>query len=163
MKESDFKDLEDKHREELERLEEELKKIGDRITTYIGTPIREENLKALANFTLKYNLDKPTTGRVCINRLKGKKCRFGYRDHNSSDCHIPHKDHTSLWLKDGDPEVYIAHLYPFGEKTARDIANFSEEKDLDITFWSGLSFWNYGQTIAVIVREGGSDDKGRGT
>jgi len=128
-------------------------------TTYNVLPPRgKEELKTLKYFINAYELDKPTTGEVCVRRLKvtkqgnPKQCLRYNPKYPGHKCHIPHYDHPSLWLKDGKPSVYICHLYPFGNHTAREIINFCEKRDLTVFFRAGMSFWNPGRTIAVIVR-----------
>src|SRR5438270_10487759 len=57
---------------------------------------------------------KQSRGQACVQRLLGKKrCLHG------ADCLPPAKDHITLWLRDGEPAMIVAHLYGISHKHLR--------------------------------------------
>ena len=115
-------------------------------------PSGKENEKVLKKFLSVYNLDRPTSGEICISRLNGKRCKKNNKNSHQHQCGIPHDDHPSLWLRKGEPAVYCSHLYALTAEEAREIAKFCEARELEATFRPALSFWSE-KTIAVIVQQ----------
>ena len=108
----------------------------------------EDNLREA--FKQRYGVEKETTGSVCVDRLRGNRCTRHHRD-NDHPHHLPHKDHTSLWLRDGEPAVYAAHLYDLPGEYARDILDFADEYGLSVDFDAVLSWYFPMRTTLVAV------------
>lgn len=110
-------------------------------------------IATLDRFMGSYSVDNPSTGRACIDRLRGHRCTR-YRDDDELH-HIPHHDHTGLWLRDGEPTVYTAHLYDCNERERQDIRDFAEEHNLRADISTELSwYWPGDTTLVAIVWEG---------
>lgn len=106
--------------------------------------------QTLEAFKSVYGVDTQSEGQTCVSRLLGHQCKRGYR--NSDHPHdIPHKDHVSLWLDDGEPAVYAAHLYDLPHDYVDDIMTFAEEHGLSVTFDSGCSWYFPANTTLVAV------------
>lgn len=117
------------------------------------------DMEVLSNFMERYKLDKPTSGRVCINRLRGKQCSFSTHDHphtldslikkNKSYCRLT--DHVALWLRDGKPAVWTSQPYgPLDGIVLAEAAEACRELGLELTVSSG-SWWYPGWTVLLMV------------
>lgn len=68
---------------------------------------------------------KRTTGSQCIQRLKGKRCKYdGECDHI-----VPGNDHPKLWLKDGQPYSYTFEPYSLSSRKVNELVEFCERND----------------------------------
>lgn len=116
---------------------------------HAGSADKEEAKSNLETFKSRFGVDSQTKGTVCVGRLLNGQCpQYRNPDHPHQ---IPHKDHTSLWLRDGDPEVYAAHLYDLPHEYARDILDFAEEHGLRVTFDGTMSWYWPGHATGVYV------------
>lgn len=105
-------------------------------------------------FKQRYGVDERTTGSVCVSRLLGGQCTRGYRNGHTGPHEMPHTDHTDLWLRDGEPAVYTAHLYDLPWSYLRDIVEFAETHGLAVDIDAGLSWYFPGATVLVALTPG---------
>lgn len=97
---------------------------------------------------------KRSTRLPCANALIKGQC-------HSVDlhikCHLPHSDHTDVWIRQGKPYCITTQPYSLSSEKLKDMLEFCEEWGLEFTV-SGLS-WHYpGWTSLVIFWAKGKRD-----
>ncbi|MBV8860031.1 MAG: hypothetical protein JOZ02_24075 [Acidobacteria bacterium] len=87
----------------------------------------------------------------CIATLLGEKCE-GIR-YDGIPCSAPGGDHTSFWLRDGEPAVYISQPYALRLPDMQELLSLSQKYDLDVTIHpADESFYFPGGTLMVEIR-----------
>ena len=102
-------------------------------------------------FIKEHHLDGKSEGRACITRLFEEDC-YHFLPYGSNEYphDMPNRDHVDLWLRDGDPVIYTAHLYDLNE-CREDIEEFASEHGLTVSF--DAKSWHYpGRTILVTLQ-----------
>lgn len=109
-------------------------------------------------FKQQWAVDKRTTGQVCLDRLRGNQCTRGHRwdDHPHK---MPHADHRSLWLREGEPALMVNHLYDLPWSYVTDIVDFCREHGFKATF-EAFSWYFPANTVMVVI-EADSESEGR--
>ena len=98
---------------------------------------------------------KPTSGRVDLCRLTGKRARAdnGY--------YMGWIDHPSLWIKDGKPEVFISQPYQLSLEDMRELIATCDAFGLEamVDTWPS---WHFPTGVLTIkVRKKGDDGSNR--
>lgn len=105
---------------------------------------------------------KQSEGQVCVQRLLGNQCHRYSHPYREGDCECdpPGADHQTLWLKDGQPFVYLSQPYPLGLETLRKTVRFCDRFDLDMVISTWPS-WHYpGNVLSVeFTRRGNEVEK----
>lgn len=117
----------------------------------------KEMLLSLEEFMETMNVDKPSPGYPCIQRLKGNSCTYDHKRDNKSFCEIPYSDHTTLWLRENRRPLYLAHIYSLSDLKAKKILDFCYGHGFKVTFSKGLSYYFLGKTTAVMVENDRKD------
>ncbi len=113
-----------------------------------GSPTRAfaEGIKyhMLESFKKGYDVDKVTSGRKCLKRLKNKHCT-----HPCSEHAIPGADHSDLWLRDGKPALATYHIYDIGWGKLQEIVDWCRERgyEASVVAWS----WYFPTSTVMVV------------
>lgn len=91
----------------------------------------------------RYGL-KRSPGRNVFERLIGK--------HTYTNVFRRWMDHSSLWLKDGRPYLFVGQPYGLTLRDLREIAALCDEHGLTAEVDAGLSWWYPGRTLLVEMR-----------
>lgn len=103
--------------------------------------------ETMAAYIKRHDL-KPTTGRQCVCRLISKDGRC----HCGGSMIVPGRDHSSLWLKDGKPFVYVTQPYFMNHKTIKQLLDFCEANGLTLSI-SADHGWHFpGATLFIEIK-----------
>lgn len=94
----------------------------------------------------RHGLNKSRAGNT-FDRLIGKRTYFGY-----NNLWQRWMDHSSLWLKDGRPYLFVGQPYGLTLRDLREIAALCDEHGLTAEVDAGLSWWYPGRTLLVEMR-----------
>lgn len=98
---------------------------------------------------------RPAGGRLCIQRLIGKRC--GTHDY-SADFLPPSADHCSLWIDgSGKPAVFVSQPYSLGMADAVLTAEFCQRLGLEFQISTYPSWHNPGSVVTVLYYVKGMD------
>lgn len=92
---------------------------------------------------------KRSTGKICVQRLLGKRC-MEYYPHGDCRCHIPRADHMSLWMRDGVPIAYVSQPYGLTTRSLTETLTFCEKYGLDVQIDASPA-WHYPHVVLMVV------------
>jgi hypothetical protein len=98
---------------------------------------------------------KPTAGHVCLNRLVKGHCKGTGLMFPKCFWLPVANDHVSLWLRDGEPHVYVSQPYGLTLNDMRALVEFCDAHGLDAAVTAGS--WHFpGETLLIEItrREG---------
>lgn len=104
--------------------------------------------ESLEAYTNKRGL-KPTTGTRCVCRLISKDGRC----HCNGSMIVPGRDHSSLWLKDGKPYVYITQPYHLDFKTLQELVSFCDDNGLTVSISPDYAWHFPGSILFVEIKK----------
>ena len=108
----------DAHRKALQAMRELVEAEGPLAALAIYREVAAG--KTREQWTKRYGL-RPTTGARSVDRLPGKR---------SGELRVPGEDHSSLWLHEGKPAVYVTQPYGLSWDTLRAVVGFCEANGL---------------------------------
>lgn len=91
---------------------------------------------------------KESTGHRCLTRLVMGRC-------NLLDCeHLPGRDHSSMWNKDGRPDIFVTQPYHLRDEVVHDMLQTCRRLGLQLRIDSALA-WHAPEAVLVEVLRGG--------
>ena len=110
--------------------------------------------EALQEFKERYSAEKPTGGKHCLGRLLEVSSCFHRTYSEDTQGEIPHEppyvNESTLWLRDGEPRVYVCHPNLMFENYREEIESFAEEHGLDVEIDPMDSFYNPDGAVMVV-------------
>ena len=99
---------------------------------------------------------KATGGRICIQRLLGKKCNaFNWRnpmDGGRCECVPPGTDHASMWVQGRSPVLFVSQPYGLTARTLQEMHDFAKKYGLEFDVSAEASWWFPSRTVLVCWR-----------
>ncbi len=92
---------------------------------------------------------KPTTGAKCVCRLISKDGRC----HCNGSMIVPGSDHSSLWLKDGKPYVYVTQPYHLDFKILQELIRFCDDNGLTASISPDYAWHFPGSILFVEIKK----------
>lgn len=97
---------------------------------------------------------RESSGVPCPERLTKHRCSCGW-SHELA----PGSDHTSLWLENGKPKLYITQPYDLSYEKMKELVAFCEEKGLRVDV-HGRGSWHFpGYTLKIVIAKNKPNEK----
>lgn len=90
------------------------------------------------------------SGRCCIQRLLGKKCRLQYE---SCECQPPGARHASLWEREGEAKYYVSELSRWDMSIMEKAIEFSRRHELEFEIIGSGGSYYPSKSFSVIYRD----------
>ena len=88
-----------------------------------------------------------SSGRPCIQKIRGKKCGVPYRN---CECAPPGADHATLWSKDGKPTFYVSQPYGLDMATIEKMNEFCNKHELAYDIDAKGAFYYPSAALMVV-------------
>lgn len=115
---------------------------SDSVTRAYAEVVADENRESF----VKTRGLKKSNGSLCIQRLSGKQCNY-------KNCAPPAGDHDTLWIKDGEPALYLMQPYGLTWDDMKNLVAFCAERKLQASVSAGPSFHFAGRVISVEIEK----------